>query len=98
MAYIHMKEEWKLFWGYMLIVFLVLLSQCSCTLASTGTINKPKQVYELVEPLGTIHKYRKDPLVGKSYYCLIHEAPEIIYVVEDTKRVRRWTGYDWRQK
>lgn len=95
MAYIHMKEEWKLFWGYMLIVFLVLLSQCSCTLAPPSNTNTTV-TYELVEPLGTLHRYRKDPLVGKSYYCLIHEAPEIIYVIEDTKRVRRWTGHDWR--
>ena len=89
-----MKEEWKLFWGYMVIIFLLLLSQCNCTSApigSTGTTT-----YELIEPLGTLHRYKKEPLVGKSYYCLIHEAPEIIYVVEDTKRVRRWTGYDWR--
>ena len=54
MAYIHMKEEWKLFWGYMLIVFLVLLSQCSCTLAPPSNTNTTV-TYELVEPLGTLH-------------------------------------------
>ena len=86
-----MKDEWKLFIGWLLLVLLLLSSDC--TGAPSTTIQK---TYELIEPLGTLHRYRKDPLVGKSYYCLIHEAPEIIYVIEDTKRVRRWSGHDWR--
>ena len=89
-----MKEEWKLFWGYMVVIFLLLLSQCNCTSAPIGSIGTT--TYELIEPLGTLHRYRKEPLVGKSYYCLIHKYPEIIYVVEGTKRVRLWTGHDWR--
>ena len=86
-----MKEEWKFIFGWLIIVFLLLASDCTSapSISTTST-------YELVEPLGTIHRYRKNPLVGKSYYCLTHEYPESIYVVEDTKRVRRWTGYDWR--
>ena len=96
MSYINIKDEWKLFWGYTVIIFLLLLSDCSCTLASIDTINAPSQLYELVEPLGTIHKYRQQPLVDKPYYCLIHEYPEIIYVVDNTKRVRQWSGHDWR--
>lgn len=91
MSYIHIKDEWKLFIGWLIIVFLLLASGCT----SAPSTSVPS-TYELVEPLGTIHRYRKSPLVGKSYYCIIHEVPEIIYVVEDTKRVRRWTGYDWR--
>ena len=90
MSYIHIQDEWKLFIGWLLLVLLLLASDCT-----SAPISVPS-TYELVEPLGTIHRYRKMPLVGKSYYCLIHEYPESIYVVEDTKRVRRWTGYDWR--
>ena len=85
-----MQDEWKLFTGWLLLVLLLLSSDCT---------NAPSIVpttYELIEPLGTTHRYRKMPLVGKSYYCIIHEYPETIYVVEDTKRVRRWSGYDWR--
>ena len=90
MSYIHMKEEWKLFYAWLLLVIILLLSGCT-----NAPISVPS-TYELIEPLGTIHKYRKVPLVGKSYYCIIHEYPETIYVVENTKRVRRWSGYDWR--
>ena len=92
-----MKEEWKLFTGWLILVIILLASDC--TNAPNGAINipyKPPIRYELVEPLGTKHLYREQPLVGKSYYCIIHEYPETIYVVEDTKRVRRWSGYDWR--
>ena len=91
MSYIHMKEEWKLFWGWVIIVILLLLSGCSHT---TPPIKI--EFYELIEPLGTKHKYRKEPLVGKSYYCINHEAPEIIYELDGSKRVRRWSGHDWR--
>ena len=92
-----MKEEWKLFTGWLILVIVLLLSDC--TNAPNGAINipyKPPIRYELIEPLGTKHSYKEEPLVDKSYYCLIHEAPEIIYVIEDTKRVRRWSGHDWR--
>ena len=51
---------------------------------------------ELIEPLGTKHLYKKEPLVSKSYYCINHEAPEIIYEIDGSKRVRRWSGHDWR--
>ena len=85
-----MQDEWKLFTGWLLLVLLLLSSDC------TNAPSIVPSTYELIEPLGTTHRYRKMPLVGKSYYCIIHEYPETIYVVEDTKRVRRWTGYDWR--
>ena len=92
-----MKEEWKLFTGWLLLVIVLLLSDC--TNAPNGAINIPyKQPirYELIEPLGTKHLYKKEPIVGKSYYCLNHEAAEIIYEIDGTKRVRRWSGHNWR--
>ena len=92
-----MKEEWKLFTGWLILVIILLASDC--TNAPNGAINIPyKQPirYELVEPLGTKHSYREQPLVGKSYYCFIHEAPEIIWEDRGVKKVRRWNGYDWR--
>ena len=85
-----MKEEWKLFIGWLILVILLLLSGCSST--------PPPQLiyYELIEPLNTKHLYKKEPLVGKSYYCINHEAPEIIYEIKGTKRVRRWSGHNFR--
>jgi hypothetical protein len=86
---------------YRFILFFVLgwimFSIISCT-----TVPIHKQVirhgvidyYELVEPLGTKHLYREEPNVNKIYYCLIHEAAEIIYRLDTdtilTKRVRRF--------
>jgi hypothetical protein len=52
--------------------------------------------YSVIEPLGTRHLYREEPVVNRDviYYCLIHESPEIIYRLNSddilTKRVRRW--------
>ena len=86
-----MREEWKLFWGWLVLVILLLLSGCT-----SAPINTSPNRYELVEPLGTKHKYRKEPLVGKSYYCLNHEAPEVVYELDGSKRVRRWSGHSWR--
>jgi len=91
MSYINMREEWKLFWGWIVLVILLLLSGCT-----SAPINVPSRSYELVEPLGTKHKYRKEPNLDKSYYCIIHEVPEIIYEIDGTKRVRQWTGHRWR--
>ena len=92
MPYINMKDEWKLFFGWVVIVSLLLLSECA---PAPNTTNK-HITHELIEPLGTKHKYRKKPIVDKSYYCLIHEYPEIIYEVDGVLRVKRWSGYDWR--
>jgi|TARA_B100000959_G_scaffold52831_1_gene54971 hypothetical protein len=86
-----MQDKWKLFWSWVVIVSLLLLSECAP--APTTTISS---TYELIEPLGTKHLYKKEPLVGKSYYCINHEAPEIIYELDGSKRVRRWSGHDWR--
>ena len=97
MSYIHMKEEWKLFYGWLLLVILLLASDC--TNAPNGAFNipyTPPTRYELVEPLGTKHLYKQEPLVDKSYYCLIHEAAEIIWEDKGVKKVRRYTGPKWR--
>ena len=94
-----MREEWKLFTGWLILVILLLLS--GCTNAPNGAINipyKPPIRYELVEPLGTKHSYREQPLVGKSYYCFIHEAAEIIWEDKGIKKVRTYTGYKFDSK
>jgi|TARA_B100001105_G_scaffold221966_1_gene189958 hypothetical protein len=91
-----MKEEWKLLSGWLILVFILLSSEC--TGAPNGAINipyKPPVRYELIEPLGTKHSYREQPLVGKSYYCFIHEAPEIIWEDRGVMKVRRYTGPKW---
>jgi len=86
---------------YRFILFFILgwiiSTIISCT---TAPINKQVirhgviDYYELVEPLGTKHLYRTEPLIDKTYYCLIHEVPEIIYRLDTdnilTKRVRRF--------
>ena len=75
----------------------IIFSMISCTGAPIhnqvihhGVID----YYELIEPLGTKHLYRVEPIVDKTYYCLTHEAAEIIYRLDSdsilTKRVRRW--------
>ena len=96
MSYINMKVEWKLFTGWVIIVTLLLLSEC--TSAPNTRIPSNKNItHELIEPLGTKHKYRKKPIVDKSYYCLIHEYPEIIYEIDGVLRVRQWSGYNWNE-
>ena len=92
-----MREEWKLFTGWLLLVIVLLLSDC--TNAPNDRINIPyKQPvrYELIEPLGTKHLYREQPLVDKSYYCFIHEAPEIIWEDRGIMKVRTYTGPKFR--
>ena len=86
---------------YRFILFFVLgwimFSIISCT---TAPINKQVirhgviDYYELVEPLGTKHLYKVEPIVDKTYYCLIHEAPEVIYESDGIKKIRRWSGPD----
>ena len=89
---------------YRFILFFVLgwimFSIISCTTAPIhnqvirhGVID----YYELIEPLGTKHLYREEPIVNedKIYYCLIHESTEIIYRLDSdsilTKRIRQWS-------
>ena len=80
-------------WAFCMSIILGSYILCGCT---SAPINVPYTTYELVEPLGTKHKYRKEPNLDKSYYCIIHEVPEIIYEIDGTKRVRQWTGHSWR--
>jgi hypothetical protein len=88
---------------YRFILFFVL-GWIMFTIISCTDVPIDKQVirhgvidyYELIEPLGTKHLYRVEPIVNKDkiYYCLIHESTEIIYRLDSdtilTKRVRRW--------
>ncbi len=86
---------------YRFILFFIL-GWIISTIISCTTTPIHKQVirhgvidyYELVEPLGTKHLYREEPIVDKIYYCLIHESAEIIYRLDSddvlTKRVRKF--------
>ena len=92
-----MKEEWKLFTGWLILIIVLLLSDCTNAPIHNQVIRQGVIDYhELIEPLGTKHLYKTEPIIDKSYYCLIHEAPEIIYEIDGTKRIRRWTGPDFR--
>ena len=90
-----MKDEWKIFTGWSLLVIILLLSDCNSAPIDKYVIRHGViDYYELVEPLGTKHLYRVEPLIDKTYYCLIHEVPEIIYRLDTdnilTKRVRKF--------
>ena len=52
--------------------------------------------HELIEPLGTKHLYRSKPIVDKTLYCLIHNSAETIWLDNGIKKVRRYTGPQWR--
>ena len=93
-----MKDEWKIFTGWLLLVIILLLSDCNSAPIDKQVIRHGViDYYELIEPLGTKHLYREEPIVNedKIYYCLIHEVPEIIYRLDSdsilTKRIRRWS-------
>jgi len=93
-----MKDEWKIFTGWLLLVIILLLSDCNSAPIDKQVIRHGViDYYELIEPLGTKHLYREEPIVNedKIYYCLIHESTEIIYRLDSdsilTKRIRRWS-------
>ena len=93
-----MKDEWKIFTGWLLLVIILLLSDCNSAPIDKYVIRHGViDYYELIEPLGTKHLYREEPIVNedKIYYCLIHESTEIIYRLDSdsilTKRIRRWS-------
>ena len=95
MSYINIKDEWKLFFGY--IVFVILLLLFSCTSSPSGAIVIPHKVYptySITEPLGTIHTYRTKPFNKQlELYCFVHGYPEVIIKLRTGKwRVRRWGG------
>ena len=97
------KQQFKVQGDYLyrIILFFLLGWVISSVIINCTSVPIHKQVirhgvidyHELIETLGTKHLYREEPLSGKTYYCLIHEYPEIIYVVDDIKRVRRWSRY-----
>ena len=96
MSYINMKEEWKLFFGWLILVILLLLS--GCTSSPSGAIIIPHKIYptySITEPLGTIHRYRTKPFIVHNkrleLYCLVHVYPEVIIKLQTGEwRVRRW--------
>ena len=96
MSHINIKAEWKLFFGY--IVFVILLLLFGCTSSPSGAIVIPHKVYStysITEPFGTIHRYRTRPFIKHNkrleLYCLIHGYPEVIIKLRTGEwRVRRW--------
>ena len=96
MSYINIKEEWKLFWGWLILVVLLLSSEC--TSSPSGAIVLPykeKSIYSITEPLGTIHRYRTKPIIiddkRLELYCIVHACPEIIIKLRTGEwRVRQW--------
>ena len=91
-----MRDEWKLFFGY--IVFVILLLLFSCTSSPSGAIvipHKEYPTYSITEPLGTIHRYRTKSFIVHNkrleLYCLVHGHSEVIIKLRSGKwRVRRW--------
>tara|TARA_Y100001963_G_scaffold122031_1_gene171074 strand:- start:43 stop:363 length:321 start_codon:yes stop_codon:yes gene_type:complete len=80
---------------YRIILFFLLgwvISSVIINCTQAPPIDVPIKTYELVGQLGTVHIYKEEPLVGKAYYCTVHKYPEVIYLVNDSKRVRRWSG------
>ena len=96
MSYIQIKDEWKLFIGYIILIILLLLS--GCTSSPSGAIVIPHKVYptySITEPLGTIHRYRTKPIIIDNkrleLYCFVHGYPEVIIKLRTGKwRVRQW--------
>jgi hypothetical protein len=96
MSYINIKDEWKLFFGWLVLVILLLLS--GCTSSPSGAIIIPHKVYptySITEPLGTIHTYRTEPFIIHNkrleLYCIVHAYPEVIIKLQTGEwRVRRW--------
>ena len=56
MSYINIKDEWKLFWGWIILVILLLLSGC----ASTNQDGKTETHYPLIDTRLKIHKYKEN--------------------------------------
>ena len=96
MSYINIKEEWKLFWGCLIFVIILLSSECTSSPSSAIVIpHKEKPIYSITEPLGTIHRYRTKPIIiddkRLELYCIVHRCPEIIIKLQTGEwRVRQW--------
>ena len=95
MSYIHMKEEWKLFTGWLILVILLLLSGC----ASTNQSGKAETHYPLIDTRLKIHKYKHNiqwqffvNANPRTEYCSVH------FVWEDIQPLYRPIGdgeYRW---
>ena len=93
-----MKEEWKLFWGWFILVILLLASGCSSTNQSGTT----ETHYPLLDTRLKLHKY-KDNIQWvlfvknnpRTEYCSVH------FVWEDIQPLYRPTGngeYKWQYR
>jgi hypothetical protein len=98
MGYINMKEEWKLFWGWFILVILLLASGCSSTNQSGTT----ETHYPLLDTSFKLHKYKHNiqwvlfvKNKKRTEYCSVH------FVWEDIQPLYRPTGngeYKWQYR
>ena len=93
MSYINIKDEWKLFWGWIILVILLLLSGC----ASTNQDGKTETHYPLLDTSFKLHKYKNNiqwvlfPKNDKrTEYCSVH------FVWEDVQPIYRQIGDDYK--
>ena len=79
-----MKEEWKLFWGWFILVILLLLSSCASMLQVPN--------YKFIDMRGKIHSYKKE-IKGLNktvtHYCQKHYEWETI-TIKYTKNGREY--------
>ena len=75
MSYVHIKEEWKLFWGWLILVILLLLSGC----ASTNKSGEEETHYPLLDTSFKLHKYKHNiqwvlfvKNNPRTEYCSVH--------------------------
>jgi len=95
MSYINIREEWKLFWGWLILVILLLLSGCAPTNQSAQT----DPHYPLLDTSFKLHKYKHNiqwvlfvKNKKRTEYCSIH------FMWEDIQPLYRPTGngeYKW---
>ena len=95
MSYINIREEWKLFWGWVILVILLLASGCS----SINQKGITETHYPLIDTRLKLHKYKHNiqwQLFVKNNprteYCSVH------FIWEDIQPLYRPTGdgeYRW---
>ena len=98
MSYINMKEEWKLFWGWLILVTVLLLSGCS----STNKNGVEEKHYPLLDTSFKLHKYKHNiqwvlfvEHDRRTEYCSVH------FEWEDIQPLYRPTGngeYTWQYR
>ena len=93
MSYIGMKEEWKLFTGWLILVILLLLSGCSSTNQSGIT----ETHYPLIDTRLKIHKYKHNiqwqffvKANPRTEYCSVH------FVWEDIQPLYRMINEEYK--